>query len=122
MDRDLSCARIPLVEFQRGRWLSFEFGHPRDLPRTPACYVVYLDGRPCYIGQTGNISSRFASHGLYLLSDGEGLPFWLTPWGPLAGFRLAFKRRVPDRAGDWLMHEARLINRLHPRFNRTRHG
>lgn len=115
-----ACLPVGYREAKVGNWITFEFGAPPALPPVPACYVVLFDGSPIYVGQTENLRQRFRGHGFHLVANrDEPAPMWLTPWGMFNAFRVQFKRRTSTRRGDWLMHEARLIKRLNPTFNRT---
>ena len=109
-----------LQEGRAGRWVSFSFFQPEDLPQTSACYVIMVENRVAYVGQTKNLRTRFKGHGIHRAYDPRtGYNCWVTPWGCFLRSMLHFKRRVSERHGDWLMQEARLIRRLRPLWNRV---
>jgi excinuclease UvrABC nuclease subunit len=88
---------------------------PHTLPAVPACYVLALDGEVVYVGQTLNLQARFYAHRIKHRKDDS----WRTAWGDLTG-DLRLKVKFGQRYGDWCMREARLIDRLKPRFNTRR--
>ena len=96
------------------KWLEIHGPHtPAAMPQVPACYALVLDGEVVYVGQTLNLQNRFYSH--QIKHDRKGN--WLTKWGVLPG-DLRLKVKFGQRFGDWCMREARLIDRLQPRFNK----
>lgn len=110
----------PFEEEQRGRWVSFSFFQPEDIPQVPACYVIKIEDHIAYVGQTRNLRKRFRGHGIHRAYDpNRDHEWWVTPWGCFTEGTLSFKRRISERHGDWLMHEERLIRRLKPLWNFT---
>lgn len=92
------------------------------LPARAGVYVVFLDGKAVYVGQSLNLRKRFATGGGgHNIRHGYGKNVH-TPWGDFdndaAGPRITGKYRVPRRYGEHLMWEARLIMKLQPMFNR----
>jgi len=81
------------------------------LPSAPACYVIYMDGRLVYIGQTSNIKTRLSNHD-FRYDYGNAI---ITPWGQCQ--KLKMKVNYGRRYGDWAMRELRLIKRLKPSLN-----
>lgn len=96
----------------RHQWLEQSPLTPSHMPAVPACYVLTLDGRAVYVGQTMNLRTRFYSHGIKTNGSGR----FLTRWGELHG-DLRLKVKFGQRYGDWCMREARLIDRLKPSLN-----
>ena len=86
-------------------------GRPR-LPREPACYAVYCDGKLVYVGQTMDLSTRLRKHGFDYARYSNSV---ITPWGQFGS--ILIKYRPSRKFGDWAMIELRFIRRLHPRFN-----
>ena len=99
--------------FPVDRWRSFSPVQPCNLPPEPACYVLLLDGVAVYVGQTVNLRTRFYKHAIRPVGEEE----YSSGWGVLRGY-LTMKVRFGARYGDWAMREARLINKLSPRFNK----
>ena len=79
-----------------------------EVPRVPACYVVYLEGVLTYVGQTVNLNHRLQEH----IECARYSQMLLTPWGDC--INVLVKYRPSRRFGDWAMHELRLIKRLQP--------
>lgn len=99
-------------EYRVGRWITFGFEEPEDLPHVTCCYVVLSPGwGPVYVGQTVNLRTRFKQHGFRIV-DGRWVSKKRGAWKALV-----FKRRIVERFGDWAMHERRLIRRLRPSHN-----
>ena len=96
----------------RHRWFEYSPHAPGQIPPLPACYVITLDGVSIYVGQTLNLRTRFYKHGIKCTGESQ----WQTRWGPLTG-EMRLKVKYGQRYGDWCMREARLIQRLQPRFN-----
>lgn len=95
-----------------GNWIKWQFDtHYRPLPKSPACYVVYLNGNLSYIGQTSNLFKRFAQ---YNIRFGFGRDI-ITPWGSVESVDI--KYRPTRKYGDWAMIELRLIKKLQPSQN-----
>lgn len=94
------------------RWVHLDPAFQAFFPRKPACYVVYLDGVLSYIGQTNNLRTRIAGHGIDLCRYSEG---YQTPWGSFDS--VVVKARFGTSMGDWAMREIRLIARLAPPMN-----
>lgn len=84
------------------KWRSFDPKKPCNLPPFPCCYALVHDGLVVYVGQTLNLRARFYAHTL--------------PKGIGAG-SLVLKAKFGEKYGDWAMREARLINRLRPKYN-----
>lgn len=97
---------------ERGRWYSCE--SMVGLPSLPGVYVVILDGRAIYVGQSENIRLRFISQHRVKRTGN----IVKTPWGELpVKDTLRIKFKISRRMGDWAMWEVRLIKRLRPEFN-----
>lgn len=90
------------------RWERYE-GY-NGLPRIAACYVIYVDRKVIYIGQTQNLRQRFSVH--VSARNGLGLQH-IDP------ARVTVKVNRGMRYGDWAMRELRLIKRLLPVGNCT---
>ncbi len=43
-------------------WVVLQFSPALIWPKRPCCYVVYMDGKLVYIGQTNDLSRRVAGH------------------------------------------------------------
>ncbi len=84
------------------KWRSFNARKPSDMPPFPCCYALVLNGVVVYVGQTLNLRARFYAHTLPR-DIGPGV--------------LVLKAKFGERYGDWAMREARLINRLRPKYN-----
>jgi hypothetical protein len=82
------------------------------LPEVPAVYVICVNGRAMYVGQTINLFRRFNAYRMRA-AFGVGA---LTPWGQVEG-DLSLKFSRSRRFGDWAMRELRLIRRLRPVWN-----
>lgn len=100
-------------DWRGSRWVVYDIGDERSplFPRLPACYVVYLDGRLSYVGQTADLAKRMSAHSLRIGYGGSCLSVW-------GGHRsIMVKVRFATSFGDWAMREARLIYRLQPPLN-----
>lgn len=75
-----------------------------NIPTSPCCYTVFLEGRLIYIGSTQNLYTRFSKH--FVLH-----PEWRGT--------VTIKARFPKRYGEWIMTERRLIRRLQPELNKA---
>lgn len=85
-----------------------------NAPNKPAVYVIYLDGRPVYVGQTTRLRTRLEQHKFNWGYSGR----LITPWGEFhTDTKIRCKYRLSRRAGDWLMWELRLIWKLQPIYN-----
>lgn len=95
-------------------WKVFKFDRCAllDLPTSPGCYVVFMDGELIYVGQSINVYKRFKAHKLRMDYHGQTI---LTPWGKANS--VVVKVRRPIRYGDWLGVELRLLRKLHPPGN-----
>ena len=98
-------------DWRGSRWVSFT---PDDtnVPPLPACYVVYLDGKLSYIGQTTDLRRMWLNHKIEICRYSRAVQ---TPWGRHVD--VLFKVRFSTRYGDWAMREQRLIMRLQPPMN-----
>lgn len=119
--RGISVAHLPCGNFHEscvprneeffvmGNWKEWSFGiYSKQLPRVPACYVAYLDGKLVYVGQTCDLYKRFYQHNIrFGYSD-----YVITPWGNCK--KVTIKYRLSRKYGDWAMTELRLIKRLQP--------
>jgi excinuclease UvrABC nuclease subunit len=92
-------------------WTQVPPGGATSRPRLPGCYAVYVAGELVYIGSCLDFRKRLTQH-KFRCSYSGGV---FTPWGVFEG--VVIKIRTFRRFGEWLMVEARLIRRLHPRFN-----
>lgn len=110
--------------FRHGRnWYGVDPFHAwRSIePGTGGVYAYFWNGRPIYVGQSSNIRARLRSYKVRVRRDERGL-YAVTPWGefkPRGSGGLGLWLRASSRAGDWLMHEQRLIRRLRPTYNRS---
>lgn len=95
------------------KWIVFDAGMCSLLaPAEPGCYVVYIDGKIAYIGQSINVRKRFSMHGFNFAHYSNDYD---TPWGQFDS--VVIKVRFGDRYGDWAMRELRLIKRIKPHLN-----
>lgn len=94
-------------------WTTHHF--PRlGLPACAGVYVVYIGGRPVYVGQSKNIANRFYDHNLRF---GYGRNIH-TPWCEVPdSTEVLVKVKKSRRLGDWAMWEIRLIAKLNPIYN-----
>lgn len=83
------------------RWVSFK--RTDFLPECPCCYAIYISGKLVYVGSTTNLKARIRAHNCS--------SFWFYS---AHSSRIKIKARMPEKYGDWLMSEARLIRRLKP--------
>lgn len=100
----------------RSRWISLpgilKEGSWKELPAVPGVYVVYSGKTVVYIGSAHNIRNRISSHQVEVRCPGADSHDWRDyP-------RLRLKYKTFARFGEWLMVEARLIQRLQPASNR----
>lgn len=84
------------------RWIKLDPFAPNFLPSHACCYVIQLDGKTIYVGQTLNLRDRFYSHTLHRQHPRE---------------QITLKVKFGQRYGDWAMREARLVERLKPILN-----
>ena len=77
----------------------------------PGVYVIYVDKRIVYVGQTLNIHKRLLSYKFRYSYTGS----IITPWGFCK--KLKIKIQYSSKFGDWAMKELRLINRFQPIHN-----
>lgn len=96
-------------------WEQLEPADHPWFPKRPACYVIFVAGRPFYVGQTRSLADRFRSYRIEFSYGGRTER--MTPWGCLE--HVTLKVKWGRRYGDWLMREARLIRRLQPPMNCT---
>lgn len=110
--------KLPALQFYPGdwrgsKWVTLNPENLSDIPRLPACYVIYLDNKLSYIGQSANVYKRFYNYGIgptrYSNYGSQ------TPWGRVR--QITVKFRFSTRYGDWAMRELRLIHRLRPPLN-----
>jgi hypothetical protein len=97
---------------ERARWYSCDSA--MGMPPLPGVYVVIVDGRVLYVGQSENIRTRVGSDHSIRCLDG----ILKTPWGDFPvrdKFQIKFK--ISRCLGDWAMWEVRLIKRLRPECN-----
>lgn len=83
------------------------------IARRPGVYVIYLDGKLTYVGQSENVLYRLFEH----LRFDEEKKLWVSRWG--VAQKALVKAKYTRRLGDWLMWEYRLIQRLRPIGNRA---
>lgn len=100
-------------------WFQFDFH--TEFPKLPCCYVIYLDGLPCYVGSTVNLYKRFHDpcHRITskaYVSNGELLYKFKTKWGEFDDAYV--KIRFSEFLGDWAQKEIYLIDRLKPMYNK----
>lgn len=95
------------------KWVRIDAVLTERLPSSPGCYVVYLDGRLTYVGQTNNLRKRLTEHGCEYARYSHAT---LTPWGRCIDAHVKYRRG--EKLGEWLMREYRLIHRLQPAGNR----
>jgi hypothetical protein len=97
------------------RWQTTHFMFPK-LPRKAGVYVIYVQGKPVYVGSSTDLFARVRS---YELRHGYGRRNVHTPWGSIDEAGECFvKFKESQRLGDWAMDEIRLIARLSPVFNK----
>jgi excinuclease UvrABC nuclease subunit len=110
-------ASRPRLELEQGqvknktrvsRWI-IATSH-NDLPSIPGCYVIYLRGRPFYIGSAQNLRTRFRTHQIEINRIA-----YKTFEGDPKDVRIKYRPMV--KYGDWAMVELRLIRRLQPPLN-----
>lgn len=115
-------AKLPAIQFYPGdwkksRWVSYNID---DLPEwlsiasLPGCYVVYVDSKLVYIGQSMNVSKRVKNHEINFARYSSLIQ---TPWGQFKSLKLKVHYSV--KYGDWAMRELRLIKKLNPKFNKV---
>lgn len=105
---------------QMPRWITVEplqidfdnSPYERYFPDSPGCYVIYVDDRIVYVGQTTSLLKRLRS---YKFNYAHYSGVVKTPWGNCE--RIRVKYRIPKRYGEWAMTELRLIKRLQPIYN-----
>lgn len=76
-------------------------------------YVIYLNERLAYIGQTNNLYMRLRTHRIGFSKKDN---IWNTNWGKFAD--LYIKVKYPSKLGKEAMIEKRLISRLKPTYNK----
>jgi hypothetical protein len=98
-----------------GRWRSYSIAESWWLNLQPLAgvYVVVMDGRAGYVGQSSNVRNRMSQHNIRRVGD-----VYVTPWGTCR--TCVVKIGGTRRHGDWLMRELRLIRRLRP-FGNKKH-
>lgn len=89
--------RFNPMDAARGKWNIF--------PTSPACYVIYVNSRLVYVGQSMNIRKRMVGH--YC----RPTCVWMKEK------QIVMKYRLSRKYGDWAMVELRLIRRLQPNLN-----
>lgn len=95
--------------YPAGRWKRVD--PEMGIPFHPGCYAI-TDGRTAfYVGQSSSIAERIRQHGWRESRAGVR-----TQWGFLPG--ASIKVRLGRSAGEHLSAEARLIDRLRPKFNK----
>lgn len=98
-------------------WTEYRLLAHRETDKLPKCagvYVIYLDGRPVYLGQSVNVANRIAGHRL----RHSYARYIITPWVDVPDTtRITVKVKPSKRLGDWAMLEIRLIARLQPEYN-----
>lgn len=93
------------------RWVDVNISRNDSIPARGGVYVIYINDRIAYIGQTGNLRARIRSH-QFRPTYGNSMH---TPWGY---FDVVYgKIKISKRFGDWAMDELRLIRRLQPPIN-----
>ncbi len=98
---------------RKSQWVFYRYdiSDTWDICASPGCYVIYLDDKVGYIGQSTDVRKRIQNHGIrYGYSN-----HLITPWGKFLS--VSAKVRYGVKLGDWAMREVRLISRLQPRFN-----
>lgn len=53
----------PASQTTRSAWFTFDPNHYAAIPRAPAVYAGYRQGRLIYIGQTSDLRRRFTQYG-----------------------------------------------------------
>jgi hypothetical protein len=114
MRRDLApfLRSLPVRE-RWGRWQ--RIWSIDDAPLNAGCYALVASESAIYIGQSGNIRSRLVAHHWRIKRRGVK-----TRWGFIDGGIV--KVRISKRPAEHLMIEARLIERLSPKFNKRMVG
>ena len=95
----------------RSNWIKYTVENNYTIEPKPACYVVYLNGKLVYVGQSANTKKRIQNHGFRF---GYSNVIY-TPWGQADD--VLFKVKYTKKYGDWAMIELRLIKRLKPKYN-----
>jgi excinuclease UvrABC nuclease subunit len=109
-------AALQAKDWPRGKWLAVDPFRKWALPSLPGVYVVFIEGRVAYVGQSSNIRTRFTEHNF---EHGYGHDLH-TPWGDFhKDTSVTMKIKLSRRLGDWTMWEVRLIATLKPYFNKV---
>jgi excinuclease UvrABC nuclease subunit len=85
-----------------------------SVPQRPGVYVVYKHLELMYVGQSINLWKRLVAHraAAYKRTSRN------SPLGLVGMDGLKFKYRLyPERSGEWLSSEYRLVSRLKPPLN-----
>ena len=78
-------------------------------------YVIYINERLAYIGQTNNVNVRLTTHAVNVWNG-----VIKTRWGRVADVYVKIK--CPTKIGAEAMLERRLILRLKPKYNKKHYG
>lgn len=85
------------------------------LPAKPGVYVIYSGKRIVYIGSSKNINNRLKDH---VYQKDRGNAHYARASRDISTLDvMVVKYKLSKKHGDWLMFEARLINRLRPPWN-----
>ena len=99
------CSKTKSIQVDRPyfgvRWVKFPSPFSSRLPNLPCCYCVFVFFVLLYIGQTVNLSARFARHRVEKTFTDSAIA----------------KVRFGEKYGDWAMREMRLIRKLQPPMN-----
>jgi hypothetical protein len=98
--------------FRHNKWIFLSgwdvcAGHAHNLP---GIYVIYLDGKLSYVGQSNTPKYRFCQHKF------RSYEYYETPWGKFKN--MYAKIKYPSKYGVEAMIEKRLIKKLKPVFNK----
>jgi excinuclease UvrABC nuclease subunit len=102
------------ASWYRGSWFKIDPFNVMTAPALAGVYVLLIDGKVVYVGQSTDLRSRLRS---YRIRHGYGRGFHCK-WGAYpSADALTIKVKISQRHGDWAMWELRLIHRLRPELN-----
>jgi hypothetical protein len=107
---------VDSTENKLHNWTTAKYGSDQwdSLPKIPACYVLYYDGKLVYVGSTSNLRHRITSYRIRY-SYGNSV-FIGSDYNEVSTVTL--KYRLTRKYGDWAMIELRLIRKLKPQLNK----
>lgn len=104
----------PRVSVVNDKWITIDFLIPRAFAERSAVYVIYIDNKLVYVGESINLYNRMTSYRGNEIKICNGKIS--TIWGK--GFSVYVKAKYPSKYGEEAMIERRLIRRLRPICNR----